>query len=103
MKNDSFSNRKEPHDILKQLQDRIEEDFDQNKDSSYGMYLKILGTFLKKEPKNLNQIKGRIFSKFNTTKVAEYSESGIYNFVSLFLTLAITAADQETESIVSSD
>lgn len=53
------------------------------------------GTFLKKygtsDPKYWNQIKGRVYTKFSKNKVAEFSESGFYNFISLFITLAITA------------
>lgn len=56
---------------------------------------KFSGTFLKKygktDPKYWNQIKGRVYTKFSKNKVAEFSESGLYNFMSLFVTLAITA------------
>lgn len=59
------------------------------------MKINCPGTFLKKygktDPKCWNQIKGRIYTKFSKNKVSEFSESGLYNFISLFFTLAITA------------
>lgn len=106
--------RKTATDILKQINDRIYGKFEYSKESSYGMFLhligefsryflsidcmikiNLLGTFLKKygtsDPKYWNQIKGRVYTKFSKNKVAEFSESGLYNFISLFITLAITA------------
>lgn len=82
-------------DILKQINDRIYGKVEHSKESSYGMFLHLIGTFLKKygisDPKYWNQIKGRVYTKFSKNKVAEFSESGLYNFISLFITLAITA------------
>ncbi|KAL0103091.1 hypothetical protein PUN28_017435 [Cardiocondyla obscurior] len=87
--------KKSAADILKQINDRINAKFEHSKESSYGMFLHLLGTFLKKygmtDSKYWNQIKGRIYTKFSKNKVAEFSESGLYNFISLFITLAITA------------
>ncbi|XP_043474055.1 protein MMS22-like [Leptopilina heterotoma] len=91
--------KKSPADILKQIRERLENDFEQSKESSYGMFLRFLGTFLRKnqnDPKYWNQMKGRIFSKLTKTKVQTYSVSGMYNFISLFLTLAVTV---DTESV----
>lgn len=103
-------------DILKQINDRIDGKFERSKESSYGMFLyligefdrivslrcihcavkiNLLGTFLKKysktDSKYWNQIKGRVYTKFSKSKVEEFSESGLYNFISLLITLAITA------------
>lgn len=50
------------------------------------------------DPKYWNQMKGRIFSKLTKGKVETYSIAGMYNFISLFLTLAVTV---DTESVVS--
>lgn len=121
--------RKTPADILKQTRERLENDLEQNKESSYGMFLRflgmlknweklmnyvlhfsvyiiyslffiIVGTFLRKNQNDLkywNQMKGRIFSKLTKGKVKTFSEAGMYNFISLFLTLAVTV---DTESVV---
>ncbi|XP_020281370.1 protein MMS22-like isoform X2 [Pseudomyrmex gracilis] len=87
--------KKTAENILKQINDRIYNKFEHSKESSYGMFLYLIGTFLKKygktDPKYWNQIKGRVYTKFSKNKVAEFSESGLYNFMSLFVTLAITA------------
>lgn len=50
------------------------------------------------DTKHWNQIKGRIYSKFSKSKVQEFSLTGLYNFISLFLTLAVTA---DTTNVVS--
>ncbi|XP_011637201.1 protein MMS22-like isoform X2 [Pogonomyrmex barbatus] len=82
-------------DILKQINDRIYGKFEHSRESSYSMFLYLIGTFLKKygasDLKYWNQIKGRIYTKFSKNKVAEFSDNGLYNFISLFITLAITA------------
>ncbi|TGZ50279.1 Uncharacterized protein DBV15_02129 [Temnothorax longispinosus] len=87
--------KKTPMDILKQINNRIYGKFEHSKESSYGMFLHLIGMFLKKygtsDLKYWNQIKGRVYTKFSKNKVAEFSESGLYNFISLFITLAITA------------
>ncbi|XP_035727312.1 protein MMS22-like isoform X1 [Vespa mandarinia] len=88
--------KKTPMDIFKHIKDRIDGNFEQVKESSYGMFLRLLGSFLKKnydsnDTKYWNQIKGRVYSKFSKSKVQEFSETGLYNFLSLFLTLAVTA------------
>ncbi|EZA59634.1 Protein MMS22-like protein [Ooceraea biroi] len=87
--------KKTAADILKQINDRIYGKFEYSKESSYSMFLHLIGTFLKKygetDPKYWNQIKGRVYTKFSKNKVTEFSESGLYNFISLFITLAITA------------
>lgn len=60
------------------------------------------GVFLKKNyddnnKKYWNQLKGRLYSKFSASKVQEFSIIGLYNFFSLFLTIAITV---DTENVV---
>lgn len=62
----------------------------------------LLGMTLKKwhdNPRFWNQIKGRIFSKFSFNKMASLTEIGLYNFISLFLTLTISADLEEVVSI----
>ncbi|XP_032672061.1 protein MMS22-like [Odontomachus brunneus] len=87
--------KKSAADILKQINDRINGKFEQSKESSYSMFLYLLGTFLKNysktDAKYWSQVKGRVYTKFSKSKVGEFSESGLYNFISLFITLAITA------------
>ncbi|XP_033336521.2 protein MMS22-like isoform X1 [Megalopta genalis] len=87
--------KKTAMDILKQVRDRLN-NTEYVKESSYGMFLHFLGTFLQinyssSDTKHWNQIKGRIYSKFSKSKVEEFSVTGLYNFISLFLTLAVTA------------
>ncbi|XP_046613523.1 protein MMS22-like [Neodiprion virginianus] len=84
--------KKLPRDILKQVKQRLDNN---TCTSSYGMFLRLLGIFLRKtqvevDPKYWNQIKGRIYSKFTKSKVEEFSVVGLYNFISLFVTLALT-------------
>ncbi|EFN83552.1 Uncharacterized protein C6orf167 [Harpegnathos saltator] len=87
--------KKTAADILKQSNDRIDGKFEQTKESSYSLFLYLLGTFLKKysktDVKYWNQVKGRVYTKFSKSKVEEFSESGLYNFISLFITLAVSA------------
>ncbi|XP_033366135.1 protein MMS22-like isoform X2 [Bombus vosnesenskii] len=87
--------KKTTMDLLKQVKDRIT-NTEYIKESSYGMFLRLLGSFLRinynnNDTKHWNQIKGRIYSKFSKGKVEEFSTTGLYNFLSLFLTLAVTA------------
>ncbi|XP_012139632.2 protein MMS22-like isoform X2 [Megachile rotundata] len=87
--------KKTAADILKQVKDRIN-NIECGKESSYGMFLRLLGSFLRinysnSDTKHWNQIKSRIYSKFSKSKVQEFSITGLYNFISLFLTLAVTA------------
>ncbi|CAL7941312.1 unnamed protein product [Xylocopa violacea] len=87
--------KKTAMDILKQVKDRIN-NTECVKESSYGMFLRLLGSFLRinytnGDIKHWNQIKGRVYSKFSKSKVQEFSISGLYNFISLFLTLAVTS------------
>lgn len=51
------------------------------------------------DSKYWNQIKGRIYSKFTKSKVEEFSEAGLYNFISLFITLALTTNTSEVVSV----
>ncbi|KAG7210314.1 hypothetical protein KM043_011855 [Ampulex compressa] len=88
--------KKTPMDILKQIKSRLDDYSEYVKESSYGLFLRLLGTFLKKyysksDTKHWNQIKSRIFSKYSKSKIQELSLTGLYNFLSLFITLAITA------------
>ncbi|CAD6243820.1 GSCOCG00013156001-RA-CDS [Cotesia congregata] len=86
--------RKTPQELLKQVKERID---GKDAESSYGMFLNFLGCVLKRQDgtsgkKNYwYQIKGRICSKFNKFKVQEFNEAALLNFISLFLTLGVTA------------
>ncbi|XP_011301488.1 protein MMS22-like [Fopius arisanus] len=86
--------KKTPRDILRQTRERI---FGDNpKESSFGMFLKLLGIVLKEnhekgEMKVWNQIRGKIYSKFSKSKVKEFSEVRLFNLISLLLTMGITA------------
>ncbi|KAG9429298.1 protein MMS22-like isoform X1 [Apis mellifera carnica] len=86
--------KKTAMDLLKQVKERLN-NIEYIKESSYGMFLRLLGSFLRinysnNDTKYWNQIKGRIYSKFSKSKVQEFSITGLYNFISLFLTLAVT-------------
>ncbi|KAK0098257.1 hypothetical protein PV326_010156 [Microctonus aethiopoides] len=99
--------KKTPADILKQVKDRINGNLDHGNESSYGMFLRFLGEILKrghesKDNKFWHQVKGRICSKFTKNKVKDFSESALINFISLFLTLAITT-DAENVSAIMQD
>ncbi|XP_044002538.1 protein MMS22-like [Aphidius gifuensis] len=87
--------KKTPFDIIKQIKMRIENNYDSSKESSYGLFLRYLGTLLKKswDKKDMRiwtQLEGRILTKFQKKKLEISSESKIFNFISLFLTLAVT-------------
>ncbi|XP_046741977.1 protein MMS22-like [Diprion similis] len=89
--------KKGPRDILKQVKQRLDNN---TCTSSYGMFLRLLGIFLRKtrvdiDSKCWNQLKGRIYSKFTKSKVEEFSVAGLYNFISLFVTLALTTNTSE--------
>ncbi|XP_015115868.1 protein MMS22-like [Diachasma alloeum] len=86
--------KKSPRDILKQVRERI--NGENPKESSFGMFLKLLGIILKenyekREVKVWNQIRGRVYSKFSKSKVKEFSEVRLFNLISLLLTLGVTA------------
>ncbi|KAL7294391.1 hypothetical protein TKK_0012396 [Trichogramma kaykai] len=90
------SEKKTPMDILNHSRDRLKKDVDITTESSFGLFLKFLGSFLQKyydqnDLKFWNQIKGRIYSRFSQNKIQDFSECGLYNYISLFITLAITA------------
>lgn len=54
------------------------------------------GLYLQNSKYNLkdwNQLKGRIFSKFSSSKLTSFNDIGFYNFTTLFLTLAIMSED----------
>ncbi|XP_008557978.1 protein MMS22-like isoform X1 [Microplitis demolitor] len=94
--------RKTPADMLRQVKERIECASKDQAESSYGMFLNFLGHVLKRsheqavggrKSNHWNQVKGRICSKFTRSKVQEFNEAALVNFISLFLTLAVTTAD----------
>uniref|UniRef100_A0A1B6DB75 Protein MMS22-like n=2 Tax=Clastoptera arizonana TaxID=38151 RepID=A0A1B6DB75_9HEMI len=82
--------------LVSQVLSRLEgcSELKQNNLNSFQMFLKILGSHLRKtssEEKHWKQLRGRIYSKLSAAKMTALSETGIYNFVSLFLTLAVSA------------
>ncbi|XP_058805001.1 protein MMS22-like [Phymastichus coffea] len=90
------SEKKTPMDILNSVKDRLKNNNEASQESSFSLFLHLLGMFLKKnysrtESKIWHQIKGRIFMKITRKKLEESTECGLYNFVSLCLTLAVTA------------
>ncbi|XP_014204492.1 protein MMS22-like [Copidosoma floridanum] len=89
------SEKKTPMDIIIQVRNRLKNNFELANESSFGLFLRLLGMFLLKYYRNdtkiLNQISGRLYSKFSPKKIQEFSESGLFNFVSLFLNLAVTS------------
>lgn len=70
-------------------------------DNSYTQFLCILCQTLQEkgsQSSEWKQMKGRIFSKFHVRRMQELTDTGLHNFFSLFLSLAITA---DTEEIIS--
>ncbi|XP_042565150.1 protein MMS22-like [Clupea harengus] len=62
--------------------------------SSFSIFLRVLALHLSQENAGgapWRQIKGRIYSKFHQRRMAELSESGLMNFLLLFLVLARSA------------
>ncbi|XP_011498574.1 PREDICTED: protein MMS22-like [Ceratosolen solmsi marchali] len=89
------SEKKTPIDILDQVRGRIKIINDVSNESSFGLFLRLLGAMLQKhynrsDLKIWNQIIGRIYSRFSQNKIQEFSESGLFNFITLFITLAVT-------------
>ncbi|XP_075221047.1 protein MMS22-like [Lycorma delicatula] len=65
-------------------------------ENSYEQFLQLLGLFIKKteaNPKHWNQLKGRIYSKFPASKILGLNETGLYHFISLFITMAVARND----------
>ncbi|KAJ8680183.1 hypothetical protein QAD02_015970 [Eretmocerus hayati] len=99
------SEKKSPMEILNQVKDRIQNSTEIGFESSFGLFLRLLGTFLQNnyngaDSKFWNQIKGRIFSRFSQNKIIEFSESGLFNFINLFFTMAVTADTINVSSAV---
>jgi len=47
-----------------------------------------------------NQLKGRLLSKFSVSKFSTFNEIGLYHFILVFLTLAISADSQEMVGLI---
>ncbi|CAC5416477.1 unnamed protein product [Mytilus coruscus] len=65
-------------------------------ETSYQLYLGLLGNHLRRlvethSMQEWKQMKGRIYSKFHQRRIQELTETGLNNFTSLFLSLALTA------------
>ncbi|XP_045122728.1 protein MMS22-like isoform X2 [Portunus trituberculatus] len=62
-------------------------------ETSWQIFLRIVVGVVKSGPLEWRQMRGRIFSKFHGRKMSELTPTGLYNTVSLFLTLASSATD----------
>ncbi|RZF44143.1 hypothetical protein LSTR_LSTR012345 [Laodelphax striatellus] len=65
--------------------------------NSFQQFLRLLGLHLRRtngEKKFWNQLKGRIYSKFPASKMYALTELGVYNFASLFFTIAVVKVDE---------
>lgn len=100
--------------LLAQLNNKLELSVPDKNTNSFHLFLRLLGknlgvfsfsnyTFLIRSfqigrglrkwndnPRFWNQLKGRIYSKFSISKLLSLNEMGLYHFISLFLTLALT-------------
>ncbi|XP_039298055.1 protein MMS22-like [Nilaparvata lugens] len=84
--------------FLAQISGRLD-DRDE-KFNSFHLFLRLLGHHLRRtcgEKRFWNQLKGRIYSKFPASKMIALTELGVYNFVSLFLTIAVVKLDEVGE------
>ncbi|KAL5010539.1 hypothetical protein ScPMuIL_012844 [Solemya velum] len=72
------------------------------KENSFQLFLRLLSSSLSCSLKGSNrewkQMKGRFYSKFHQRRMQELTETGLYNFTCLFLTLALTADLEDVSS-----
>lgn len=79
--------------LISQARSRLETD-KTNNFNSFEIFIRILGLHLqqtKAAPRHWKQMRGRIYSKISTSKLVGLTELGMYHFLSLFLTLAVSA------------
>jgi hypothetical protein len=89
--------------LLQQVKTRLEVSAAPDEDS-FSLFLRLLGKHLiccltHNQQRHWQQMKGRIYSKFSPSKLLALTELGLYHFVSLFLTLAVTVDLQEVVSV----
>jgi hypothetical protein len=88
--------------LLEQVKSRLEGSAAQDEDS-FSLFLRLLGKHficcsIQSQRRHWQQMKGRIYSKFSSNKLLALTEMGLYHFVSLFLTLAVTVDLHEVVS-----
>jgi hypothetical protein len=86
--------------LLQQVKSRLEFSEAPQDENSFSLFLCLLGKHLtsclsQSHERQWQQMKGRIYSKFSPSKLRALTEMGLYHFVSLFLTLAVTVDLQE--------
>lgn len=89
---------------MEQIHKIIENDSLTVENSSFSIFVNILGKLLKRfvqlDLKNqIQKVIGRIFTKFSESKLYALNELGIHNLLSLFLTLAETIELKQVVSI----
>lgn len=89
--------------LLQQVKSRLNVSEAPQDEDSFSLFLCLLGKHLnsclsQSHQRHWQQMKGRIYSKFSPNKLLALTEMGLYHFVSLFLTLAITVDLQEVVS-----
>ncbi|XP_065225939.1 protein MMS22-like [Planococcus citri] len=87
--------------LLTQINSRLDTAKPERNADSFHLFLRLLGRSLRKwqeTPRFWNQLKGRIYSKFSAAKLATLNETGLYHFIALFITLAMTADLQEVST-----
>jgi hypothetical protein len=89
--------------LLQQVKTRLEVSAALDEDS-FCLFLHLLGKHLMccmthNQQRHWQQMKGRIYSKIPPNKLRDLTELGLYHFVSLFLTLAVTVDLQEVVSL----
>lgn len=101
--NCSFWASKTGAGLLQQVKSRLDVSEAPQDEDSFSLFLYLLGKHLNSclsqtHQRHWQQMKGRIYSKFSPNKLLALTEMGLYHFVSLFLTLAITVDLQEVVS-----
>ncbi|PNF31542.1 hypothetical protein B7P43_G00781 [Cryptotermes secundus] len=86
--------------LLQQVKSRLEVSEAAQDEDSFSLFLCLLGKHLMccvshGQQRHWHHMKGRIYSKFSPNKLLALTELGLYHFVSLFLTLALTVDLQE--------
>jgi hypothetical protein len=89
---------------LQQVKSRLEVSEAAQDEDSFSLFLCLLGKHLiccmsHSQHRHWQHMKGRIYSKFSPNKLLALTELGLYHFVSLFLTLALSVDLQEVVSI----
>ncbi|XP_046979420.1 protein MMS22-like isoform X1 [Schistocerca americana] len=67
-------------------------------ENSWGLFLSVLGNHLQQSPELWPQVRGRIYSKLSPAKLQSLTETGLYHFGCLFMTLAIATPNLQEVS-----